>query len=108
MIGGEPQQPQLPLEAAIVIPGLSSGLVNQSIDVIGHKIARAMDRRAKTSGAEFFLKEGKDEDYGEDCKTRMLRIVRKDETGERPVLDLYEMSYSHRLFGDLPNESLVK
>jgi hypothetical protein len=99
---------QVPPDAAILIPGLRHSEVEQSIDLIGLKIARAMDRNAKTARAEFLLKEGKDEDYGGGCKTRMLRIVRKDDTGEKPVLDLYEMSYSHLLLDGAANESLIK
>lgn len=95
-------------DAAILFPGLNTNLVNHSVDHLTQKIAHAMDVNAKTPGAKFLVKQGKDEDYAEKLNTRVLSIVRSEGGTEIPVLDIYEMAYAESLTSSLQHEIVLK
>lgn len=84
-------------DAIIIIPGLLHE-PGRALRVSSEKIAAALDRQARTGKATFLLKEGKEEQY-QGNTTPATTIIRKDETGETPLIDMYEMSYEHTLTG---------
>lgn len=92
-------------DAIIFIPGLSSGLVDQSVDAISRRIRSALDRNAQTGKARFVLQEGQDEDYSEDRKTRLRTILRRDASGDTPLVDIYELKYAETLTKTLAESS---
>lgn len=92
-------------DAIIFVPGMAAGVFDQSVDTVSRRIATAMDRNAVDGRASFVLGEGRDEDYKSGHKTRMITIVRRDGAGERPVADVYELTYHQALtarFGRRP------
>lgn len=83
-------------DAYIYIPGLTN-LPHQELDVIAQKIAAALDKNAQTVEAKFNFKiEEKYEEYGQKLRTKICTIFRKDSDKETPIIDIYEMSYSHK------------
>ena len=92
-------------DAIIFIPGLSSGLVDQSVDAISRRIRSALARNAQTGKARFVLQEGQDEDYSEDRRTRLRTILRRDASGDAPLVDIYELKYAETLTKALAESS---
>ena len=80
-------------DAVIFIPGLGDGLLYQDIETIGNKIAGALERNSEEVRDAFVLKDGVEEDYADDHRTRIRQIQVTSGDEVRTVADLYELNY---------------
>ena len=96
-------------EAIIYIPGIGgNGVIDQSLDSISQKIRSALDFRAKTAIAKFFIFEGQNEKYGNSKFSTPLRtIIRRSTNNEGPLIDVYEMQYSKTLTKNYANKNNI-
>ncbi len=80
-------------DAIIYIPGLGANRLAQDIETIGNKIAGSLERNSEAIKDAFILKDGVEEDYADEHRTRIrqVQVTAGDEV--RTVADLYELDY---------------
>lgn len=92
--GGDGGQPQKKIrEAVVYIPGLMHDAKFESIEAVGHRIARAMDNNDPDRAVSYSSATGENATYdGQTARTAVIRRkVGKEQ--ETEVVDVYEFDY---------------
>jgi hypothetical protein len=93
-------------DCIIFLPGIGGEIMDQSIDGLARRLAAALDTNAQDTTAVFYSKVKAVEDLNT-CKGDVGTLYRKDDSGDRPFLDIYKVDYRDTLIERYENRNLL-
>lgn len=96
------------MEAIIYMPGLGSGLTDQSLNAFAHRYVKAVDINEPNEKKKFSIKI-REESFGIDgsLKAQVAAVFEELNQETKHVIDIYEYSYSNELTESFKKTSVV-
>uniref|UniRef100_UPI00404796B9 hypothetical protein n=3 Tax=Roseivirga sp. TaxID=1964215 RepID=UPI00404796B9 len=96
------------MEAIIFMPGLGSGLNDQSLNAFAYRYVKAVDINDPDEKKKFSIKV-REENYGVDgsLKTKVAAVYQEFNQTTEQVIDIYEFDYIEQLTADFKRKNVI-